>query len=237
MPATALPWMRPTRDAAAVAVEVQMTDPKKIYEDRLRSALEDLKPFEQMSCNPDHPELTRLRKNAGAWLDGLLGVGNRFRRDFEELEFQVPGFRSGSGYDFHDEEAWRRDLQLARSIIEEALADHELGLHSEPVVATAAPPQRMRTPPFVVNINNVLSNVQTVTLEQIFASPEVQHLPPAQQKEAREAAEAMEGEMRGQKRWDEISKWVGRLWSLGEPVFKRVAVPLLLEYLKQHGMG
>ena len=88
-----------------------------------------------------------------------------------------------------------------------------------------------KTPPVVVNVFNTLSQTTTVTFSQVIEAAE--SLPPEQREGARAAAEEFKTEADGQQRWPVLARPLEKLQALGKPAYEKVALPLLLEFIKK----
>ncbi len=147
-----------------------------------------------------------------------------------------------------DQNVFKRDLRAAERILADTIDEAEHlapGTDSPSVDEPDKPPlprpsggPEQSAPPVHVNVYNVLSQMTVVSTAQILASHQELNLAPSDRAEAEKLALDFEREAEGKQRWSRLGKTVDRLKSLGEPVYDKVAVPLLLEYLRrQLGIG
>jgi hypothetical protein len=136
----------------------------------------------------------------------------------------------GRGWDQVDQAAMDRDLERAGAILRDALEEIDFVPQSPAERKAESGP---RQPSVVININNVLSQVTEVNVNQLLAGLAGLGLKPEVRAEAEEHARELEAEVKGAQRWPVLAKSLDKLSKLGKPVYEHVVIPLLLEMLKK----
>ena len=123
---------------------------------------------------------------------------------------------------------WQSGLQQADKILQEAIEEAELGPPAPTPAQSVANPSGL-----TVNVNNVFSPVVHVTFTQLVTQLEELRLPPAEQEQALQHLRALEKETTDEQRWPVIARSLEAMKALGKGVYEKVALPLLVEYLKR----
>ena len=121
-------------------------------------------------------------------------------------------------------------MKRAEAIIAAAIEEAEIP--SEKI----EPPRKQvltPTPQLVINITNMLSQVTNVEIAQVLQNLNNLGLTPSQKEEAGRLATELDAEVKGQKRWPILARCINGLKTIGDTVYKQVAIPLLLEMLKK----
>lgn len=162
----------------------------------------------------------------------IFGDGSSYCRDFLRLLFQEPRFIGGrpTGPGPRDREIFAASMKRAEAIIAAAIEEAEIP--SEKI----EPPRKQvltPTPQLVINITNMLSQVTNVEIAQVLQNLNNLGLTPSQKEEAGRLATELDAEVKGQKRWPILARCINGLKTIGDTVYKQVAIPLLLEMLKK----
>lgn len=167
-------------------------------------------------------------------LKAVFGEENHYVEDFEHLHFSVPvmGRRK---WDSHDKEAYAKGLTRAETLLSDAI--EEVGVAPEAFPETGTdegghPSEASPTVKLVVQQNQSVQQIQTLSFDQIIGSIDELGIPEGEAEEARELAEDFRAEAEGEGRWSRLGEILEGLKGLGQTVWKRVAVPLLLEWIK-----
>lgn len=213
----------------------------RLYLKRLRdgrAAIKDLRRATSLTSAFQHWE-ERVERS----LVELFGEDHPYHGDFAALSFSDGWPDEPEDWTSEDQEAFGLDLKAAERILDDAIEEAE---HLAPVavaaseIANAGPvdaaPVREReavSPAVHVNVYNVLSQMTVASTAQIVASLHELNLSPSERAAAERLVEDFEGEAQGKQRWSKLGKTIDRLKQLGTSVYEKVAVPLLLEYLKR----
>jgi len=164
----------------------------------------------------------------------MLGYTGRFVRIHFRSRVGVRG-QSAPALQADCRAVWARGLQEAQVVLREALVEAELGLPIE----TSLPPTPVtpREKSIVINVNNTVSNAFSPTLHVTFSdlmgALDARELSPAEHELARTELVAIDSEAKGEQRWPIIARSLESLKALGKGVYKDIAVPLIVEFLKQ----
>ncbi len=206
--------------------------------ERLRSAVEVIPQFAARTPRKDDPEFTQWSKGVTQLLRDLfvepdmLGYMGRFVK----IRFRATIADRAGNQSFQPDyrAVWARGLQEADVVLREALGEAELGLpvsHESPSPSIAG-----REQPIVINVTNAVTNsfspTVQVTFTQIVAELDKLVLTPAEREAARSELVAIDEETRGEQRWPLIARSLETLKALGKGVYKEVAIPLVVEFLK-----
>ena len=162
----------------------------------------------------------------------IFGAGSyllRFRQlDIRPISYSVGGSRWRSD----PKQAWLTGLKQAAKILDEAI---EEGAISLPVAAKAETHSARAATPVVVNIHNqnIFSPEVHVTISQMLQSLDGLGLSDSEKTIAEEHLRELEVETKGSKRWPIIARSLESIKSIGKSVYKDVAVPLIVEFLKR----
>lgn len=170
---------------------------------------------------------------AGSYPIGYVGRFMKIRLHSTVLQ-QRHGYR-GLVFKSDYQAVWRRGLAEAEVVLKEALAEAELG--PAPTRIVPAVPFPSPEKPLVININNTISNAFSpsvhVTFEQLVGALDSLELSPVERTLAKEELALLDEETRGAQRWPVLAKSLETLKGIGKGVYKEIAVPLIVEYLKQ----
>ena len=203
---------------------------RDLHTHRLRDRLAEIEDLAE-NQDPDSRVFSEWRSRTRQSLTHLFGEDSDYVARFRGLRFSemvMKPFGAPRGPSRGDIAEYRNGLQRAQSILQDALEELPV-LPSE--TATEERGRAGRAPQIVVNVHNTLSQVTVASFSQIMEA--VDTLPPAQVEEAKTAAEEFELEAAGQQRWPVLAQAVDKLQKLGTEAYKRVAIPLVLEYLKK----
>lgn len=84
----------------------------------------------------------------------------------------------------------------------------------------------------VVNIHNVFSPNVHVTFTQLLAELETLPFLTSERLAAKEQLQELEAQTKGSKRWGVIGRHLDSIKTLGKGVYEKVALPLVVEFLK-----
>jgi hypothetical protein len=202
---------------------------RELHTSRLMMSREEIADLENQST--ESPAFREWQSRIGHSLTVLFGKESSYVGRFRGLRYSEGVMRpygARPGPTRGDTIEYRNSLQRARSILTEALEELPM-LPSKPVAGERERPAS--TPQIVLVVNNTLSQFTVVSFSQIMEA--VDTLPSAQIEEAKAAAEEFQKEAAGQQRWPVLAQAVDKLQKLGTEAYKRVAVPLILEYLKK----
>jgi hypothetical protein len=127
---------------------------------------------------------------------------------------------------------WTEGLRQKEMVLREALQEAELGPRDPTHVLTPIAATQGHAP-VVVNVHNVFSPSIQISFNQLIARLDALPLEASEREAARTELEAIESEVRGSGRWPVIGRSLEALKSMGKSVYKEIAVPLIVEYLKR----
>jgi len=215
-------------------IEVGMlpNDPRRPLKiNRLRSARGRIDEFAGREPRLDDPDYTEWDRAVRSLLTELFGASSYLLR-FRQLTVRPISYSFGGSTEWsaNPKESWEIGLRQAARILDEALEEAEIKL-PDPESARAGP----RTPtPLVVNISNqnVFSPEIHITISQVLQRLDGLGLSASEKALATEQVQELEAETKGEKRWPMIARSLEAIKSMGKSVYKEVAVPLLVEFLK-----
>jgi hypothetical protein len=209
-----------------------MSEARELHAKRLREALEKIPELGATRNGVRDPKFRAWKDRTRQTLSSLYGEKHDYTRRFEFLTFQELRMRyqDEPEWDEDDQRRFESDLEMAQEILSDAVEEFPI---AAPPVAEAARAPRAGGPSITVNIHNVLSQTVSVEVSQIVAELESVELPEEKRNEAKALAKDLHAEVRGQKRWDVMGKSIAALKALGRPVFEKVVVPILLEWMKR----
>ncbi len=137
---------------------------------------------------------------------------------------------------------FERDLKAAERILDDAIeeAEHLAPPAPRKRVEDLQPPQAVTEPNSGVQVHvyNVLSQMTTVTTNQVLSALQDLELAGSDRAKAEKLVVEFQREAEGAQRWAKLGTIADRLRRLGGSLYEKVAVPLLLEFLKrQVGVG
>lgn len=153
---------------------------------------------------------------------------------FQQLTFRPLTYAVGRGPRWAKEpgENWRHSLRETDKIIAEAV--EEGGVPAPSTVPEPTQPRRP-LPNVVVNVHNenVFSPTVHISVAQLLDRLDALPLSSAERELAAEQLRELEAETQGQGRWPLIARSLESMKAIGKSVYKDIAVPLLVEYLKR----
>lgn len=207
---------------------------------RLRTALEAIPTLARRDPLLNDPEFTEWRNGVAQLLTELfsptnmLGYTGRFARISFHSTIRPRGLHTKPVFQADFRERWANGLQQAATVIREAFEEAELG-----PAATMAPPTTVverREAPIVINVSNTVSNSFSptvhVTFNQLMTELDSMQLPSAERERAKEELGLIEAETKGNQRWHVIGRSLEAIKAIGKGVYKDIAIPLIVEYLK-----
>jgi hypothetical protein len=208
-------------------------DPKKeLHIRRLKDSLGHIPILVSRGKTSDDPEFKIWYDQTRRSFTEIFGDGSSYCRDFLKLLFKEARFTVGrpTGPGLRDREIFGASMKRAEAIIAAAIEEAEIPSEKIEPIRQEAPRQ---IPQIVVNISNTLSQITNVEIAQVLQNLNNLGLTPSQKQEAERLAKEMDSEVKGQKRWPVLAKCIEGLKTIGDTVYKQVAIPLLLEMLKK----
>lgn len=128
-------------------------------------------------------------------------------------------------------QSWPTGLKLIEKVLDEAIEEASVDAPISPPEPSPYPPR----PQLVVNVqnHNVFSPAVHVSISQLVQQLDTLGLSDAERGVAAEQLHELHAETEGQKRWPVIARLLESVKSLGKDVYKNVAVPLIVEFLKK----
>jgi hypothetical protein len=208
-------------------------DPKKqLHLKRLKESLNQIATLMSGGKTSQDVEFKTWYDQTRRSFTEIFGDGSSYCRDFLRLLFQEPRFTGGrpTGPGPRDREIFAASMKRAEAIIAAAIEEAEIsaGITQPPRQEAPRP-----TPHLVINITNMLSQVTNVEITQLLQNLNNLGLTPSQKEEAGRLATELDAEVKGQKRWPILARCIDGLKTIGDTVYKQVAIPLLLEMLKK----
>jgi hypothetical protein len=207
-------------------------DPRrKLKIRRLDDELDRIPGFLERSPLLDDPDFQEWERTVDSLLNELFDPGTYLLR-FRQLTIRPIVYGMGGAKWYADpDKAWKSGLTHASKILREALEEASVEM---PPARQPVPPERSPHPPLTVTINNqnVFSPSIHVTVSQLMEQLNRMGLTPGENAAARESLATIEEETKGAKRWPIIAQSLETLKSLGKNIYKDVAVPLIVEFLK-----
>lgn len=218
----------------------------ELYVARLQESLGQVKYLSQRSIHD--PVFRRWRNRTQRSLDQLFGAEHDYSTSFRELEF-CAGWESDDPEDWSvdDQERFNESVVEAGHIVQDA---HQEGLHrlrnlSMPVASRVIGQKAAKSvaadavvPPIQVTIYNTLSNVTVLSQSQVLNLVEQLDIDDGRKGELKRLAGEFQREATGKKRWAALGKCLEGMKGLGKAAYEKVALPLLLAYIKKElGMG
>jgi len=208
-----------------------------------RAAIKRLRPATSLA-----PAFKHWRERTERSLLELFDEDHPYYDDFSTLSFSDGWPDEPDDWTLEDQETFEHDLNEAERILGDAIEEAEHLMPGANVARTASGAeaipratsgeQKRAMSAVHVNVYNVLSQMTIVSTAQIVASLHELDLSPSDRTAAEKLVEEFEREAEGKQRWSKLGKTVDRLKDLGASIYEKVAVPLLLEYLKrQVGLG
>jgi hypothetical protein len=164
----------------------------------------------------------------------MLGYTGRFVRIKFRSTIRQRGRFSETVFQSEFLSVWSNGLHQAEVVLREALEEAELG----PVAVAARPtaPTQLPESPIVINVSNVITNAFSptlnVTFAQLMGNLAAMPLSAVERELAKEELAAIEAETHGSGRWPVIARSLDAIKGIGKGVYKEIAVPLIVEYLK-----
>lgn len=200
---------------------------------RLREERVRISGFKARHPQVDDPDFEEWETTVLSLLRELFGSSElllRFRQlRFRNIDYQSGGFIDWSG---DAEKVWQTSLQHADKILGDALEEAELPY---PAAVDSGIVDLGARGKVVVNVHNqnVVSPTLHVSVAQIVEKLAALDLTDAERALAREQIQELEAETTGQGRWPVIARSLEAMKSLGKSVYRDIAVPLIVEFLKK----
>jgi hypothetical protein len=208
-------------------------DPKKaLHIKRLKESLEQIPVLIEGGKTSQDVEFKTWHDQTRRSFTGIFGDGSSYCRDFLGLRFSEVRFTMGkpTGPTQRDREIFEVGMRRAEGIIAAAIEEAEIPAERiEPIKEEVPRP----IPQLVVNITNTLSQVTNMEIAQVLQNLNNLGLTPSQKQEAEHLAKELDLEVKGQRRWPILAKYIEGLKTIGDTVYKQVAIPLLLEMVKK----
>jgi hypothetical protein len=197
---------------------------------RLREAKERIAEFSARSPVLRDPEYDDWRQAVIHLLNELFAPSSYSIR-FQKLRIHavVHNYRSGTHWGNDPDGTWHSGLEQADRLLGEAIEEAELG--APPVASLPSTPTKNSG--IVVNVTNVFSPSVHITFEQVLGELNNLPLSASERAIAGEYLQELEGETKGEKRWPLIARSLEGMKALGKGVYEKVALPLLVEFLKR----
>jgi hypothetical protein len=199
---------------------------------RLREEKSRIVTFQAREPLLDDPEFEQWKKAVHALLVELFGA-NEFVLRFKQLRCRPISYHMGGGREWYaDPKAeWERGLKNADKVLCEAVEEAEMVV---PVAQTSSA-STPRAPHVTINVHNenIFSPNVHVTVSELLDRLGELDLSVDEQALAREQLQELAAETQGQKRWPIIARVLEAMKSLGKSVYKDVAVPFLVDFLKR----
>lgn len=210
-----------------------MTENRDLHIRRLTEAQAEIPVWKRGSENALSAKFEAWKKRTLHSLQVLFGEDHHYARSFDNLSWWLTRIslgQQGVQWSAEDQALFNDDLTQAAHILGEALEELPSLAPPKPAVANNV---TSGAPTIVVSVHNVLSQVTTVTQEQVFAEIEAIPLDAVARATALRTAGELAAELRGEQRWPVMAKALETLKGLGKGVYEKVALPLLLELVKR----
>lgn len=200
---------------------------RRLGEERARIA-----GFQAREPKLNDPDFEEWEKTVHSLLRELFG-GGEFVLRFRQLRFRPINHYMGGHTEWYGDPkvSWDTSLQHADKILGEAL--EEAGVEFPPEQPSHS--MRERAPNVVVTVQNqnIFSPNVHVSVTQLIQRLDALALSNAEKQIATEHLQDLQTEIEGQMRWPIIAKSLEAMKSIGKNVYKEIAVPLLVEFLKR----
>lgn len=204
---------------------------------RLREERARIAAFQARQPTLEDPDFEEWERTVQSLLREVFGAGELLLR-FRQVACRPISYYVGGGRQWSSDptDAWNRGLEHVNKILGEALEEADVGLPLE--VENPAPTGRGSSVVVNVHNQNVFSPSVHVTVSQLLERIGTMELTPAEKELARQSVLELETETKGEGRWPIIARSLEATKSLGKTVYKDIAVPLIVEYLKREaGLG
>ncbi len=210
-----------------------MTTQRELHAKRLREGFEGLDCFDSEGMNAWHADFKSWKERVAQSLGELFSKEHDYYRRFNRLSFWKTriSFGGGSRWSRDDQRIFDDDKTKARQVLTDALEELDLMPADEPTPQPDSSPRA--APTIVVNVQNVLSQTTHVEIGQLLATLDVPELRPQQRKEVEALARDLDSEAKGDQRWPVLARSLEGLKKFGKSVYEKIAIPILLEMLKQ----
>jgi hypothetical protein len=202
---------------------------------RLREARDQIADFQRPGFNVFSPAFETWRRRVRGALEAVFGPDHRYVIKFLGLHFSVPRMRFAGApeWDRDDQEAWVDDWSKVPAFLGDVIEELETAAPPAPVPAMPAPTR----PPaltIVVNNNNILQSTTAVSVTQVLDIVNSLQLSETQREEVRDLVKEFDDGAKANKPMSVLGKCIDGIKAYGPTVFKDVAAPLLLGWMKQH---
>ncbi len=207
---------------------------KSLHVNRLRKALDEIPDL--ANENAHSSRFKGWQRRVDTSLKELFPLDHNYVFGFGCLHFWHERVQvEQDEWDEADQEQYEKDLEQARQIIADALEEYE----NAPPAAPALPPvEKPAQPTIQINVHTTLAQVTTISLAQVIGSIDQLGLSQEQQEEAHKLAQQFEAQAKAQKPWSVLGKTIEGFKKLGKDAYEKIAIPLILAYLKQQtGVG
>lgn len=196
---------------------------------RLKEARDRISEFRSRKPSESDSEFNDWRRSVADLLQALVGSGYVMRLHSVRFSAVTHNYIRGSRVSGDPIKTWQSALKQADTILEEAIEEAELGPEASPSAETVS-----ASPPSVtINLNNVFSPTVHVTFAQIVTQLEELRLPKAAHEKALEHLKELESQTTEGESWPVIAKSLEAMKAIGKGVYEKVALPLLVEFLKR----
>ncbi len=236
---------KPTRDSRVTSRPQLTLEQLAFHLKKLKEAREQIPDVSQQSMKVRSPEFKTWQTRVRRALEEVFGTDHRYYKDFQNLQFSVPRvavvtslrFSGGTGgrlqWDSHDQQAWDRDWPAATALLDDVIEELQTIAAPAPVPATPVPIK----PPaltIVLNNNNILQSTTTIGVTQVLDIVDSLQLSESQRDEVRTLVKEFDEGAKANKPMSVLGKCIDGIKVYGPTVFKEVAAPLLLGWMKQH---
>lgn len=228
----------PKRPAPASSSGLPLSDPRRpVKVRRLAEERQRIPAFLDREPLLKDPDFEAWESSVALLLEEIFGT-TEFLKRFRQLRFRPIAYSMMAPPQWYSDprQAWTSSLNLADKVLRDALEEAAIEL---PEIPTLSPPASA-TPSIVVNVSNqnVFSPEIHVTIAQLLDRVDSLPLSDQERSIAKEHLQELRDETEGAKRWPIIAKSLEGLKSLGKSVYKEVAIPLIVEFLKREsGLG
>lgn len=204
---------------------------KSLHVKRLREALKEIASLSNENVHGSR--FNSWRRRVDTSLKELFPLDHNYVYGFQCLKFWHERVEvEPDEWDEEDQEQYERDLEQAGQIIADALEEYE---HAPP---TPQPVARAVPPSIQIIVQTSLAQITTISLAQVIDSIGQLGLTSGDQEQARKLAQQFEAEAKTQEPWSVLGKTVDGFKKLGKDAYEKIAIPLILAYLKQQtGLG
>lgn len=207
-------------------------DPRKpLKVRRLQDERERIVGFSAREPQLEDPDFEEWSRTVHSLLVELFGAGE-FTLRFKQLKFRPISYFMGGRAEWYGDPRtqWQTSLRGADKILREAVEEAGVQFPAAPLESESAG----HRPSVVVNVSNqnVFSPTVHVSVSQLLERLGELPLSASEREIASEHVRELDQETKGEKRWAIIARSVESLKSLGKGVYKEIAVPLLVEFLK-----